>query len=216
MVTPSSKPRETILVVDDDPEVLSMAVELLQMKGFTVLSTGEEADRLGRLVDTLLLLSRADAGATPLRPERVDLAALVDHVVDQLEALADEKRQVLSIEVFAPAEAIVDPVILRQALLNLLDNAIKHSPEGGRIRVVVEHRAGIPLVEIIDNGPGIAAEHCEAIFQRFYRVDQARARDAGGVGLGLCLARWAVEHRPPTPFSSLKLWENDAKPPLPR
>jgi signal transduction histidine kinase len=111
----------------------------------------------------------------------------------QLEVLAEEKRQALSIEASGPMRVVADRVILRQALLNLFDNAIKHSPEGGHIRVVVREQAGSPVVDVIDNGPGIAAEHRDAIFERFYRIDPARSRDAGGAGLGLCIARWAVE-----------------------
>jgi len=153
----------------------------------------EEADRLAQLVDTLLVLSRADAGATRLRPERIDLGDMAQEVAAQLEVLAEEKRQVLSVEVRGPVTAAADRVVLRQALLNLLDNAIKHSPDGGEVRVVVRDRSGAPVVEVIDTGPGIAPEHHEAIFQRFYRVDPARSRDVGGVGLGLCIARWAVE-----------------------
>jgi len=153
----------------------------------------EEADRLARLVDTLLVLSRADAGAVRLNLERTDLRALTDEVTGQVEVLAEEKRQVLSIEAPARVETLADRIILRQALLNLLDNAIKHSPEGGHIRVLVGQRADTPFIEVVDNGPGIPPEHQEAIFQRFYRVDPARARGAGGVGLGLCIARWAVE-----------------------
>jgi heavy metal sensor kinase len=153
----------------------------------------EEADRLARLVDTLLLLSRADAGAATLHLEGIDLVDLTRETAVQLEVLAEEKRQALSLEASGPIRVFADRVILRQALLNLLDNAIKHSPEGGHIRVVVGEQAGSPVVDVIDNGPGIAAEHRDAIFQRFYRIDPARSRDAGGAGLGLCIARWAVE-----------------------
>jgi heavy metal sensor kinase len=153
----------------------------------------EEADRLSRLVDTLLLLSRADAGATTLQKEGIDLADMAREAMAQLEVLAEEKRQALSLEASGPIGVLADRVILRQALLNLLDNAIKHSPEGGHVRVVVRDRESSPVIEVIDNGPGIAAEHRDAIFQRFYRIDRARSRDAGGAGLGLCIARWAVE-----------------------
>ena len=153
----------------------------------------EEADRLAQLVDTLLVLCRADAGAATLRPERIDLGELAQEVVSQLEVLAEEKRQGLAVEVLGSVATTADHVALRQALLNLLDNAIKHSPEGGHVRVVVRDRSGTPVVEVIDTGPGIAPEYHEAIFQRFYRIDPARSRDAGGVGLGLCIARWAVE-----------------------
>jgi heavy metal sensor kinase len=153
----------------------------------------EEADRLTRLVDTLLVLSRADADALRLRLERIDVRALTDEITAQLEVLAEEKRQVLSIEAPARIEVVADRIILRQALLNLLDNAIKYSPEGGHIRVIVGQRTGLATIEVVDNGPGIAPEHREAIFRRFYRVDPARTRNAGGAGLGLCIARWAVE-----------------------
>ena len=153
----------------------------------------EEADRLARLVDTLLLLSRADAGAILLHREGLDLVDMAREAAAQLEVLAEEKRQALSIESSGPMRVVADRVILRQALLNLFDNAIKHSPEGGHIRVVVREQAGSPVVDVIDNGPGIAAEHRDAIFERFYRIDPARSRDAGGAGLGLCIARWSVE-----------------------
>ncbi len=153
----------------------------------------EEADRLARLVDTLLLLCRADAGPVPLRLERIDLGQLAIEVAGQLEVLAEEKRQVMVTDAIGGVAAMADRVVLRQAVINLLDNAIKYSPEGASIRVVVRERSGAPVVEIIDNGPGIAAEHHDAIFQRFYRVDNARSRESGGAGLGLCIARWAVE-----------------------
>ncbi len=153
----------------------------------------EEADRLAQLVDSLLLLCRADVGAVVLRRERVDLGRVAQEIGAQLDVLAEEKRQTLSVEVISPVVAEADPVVLRQALINLLDNAIKHSPDGAQVRVVVRDRAGTPVVEVIDTGPGIAPEHREAIFQRFYRIDPARSREAGGAGLGLCIARWAVE-----------------------
>jgi len=87
-----------------------------------------------------------------------------------------------------------DPVILRQGLVNLLDNAIKYTPRAGTIRLAVnQRRSGEVAIEVRDSGPGIAAAHQDRIFERFYRVDDARSRDQGGVGLGLATARWAVE-----------------------
>jgi len=99
-------------------------------------------------------------------------------VAAQLEVLAEEKGQLLSTDVLMPIVAEADRVVLRQALINLLDNAIKHSPERAHIRVVVRDRSGTPVVEVIDTGPGIAPEHREAIFQRFYRIDHAPAKPA--------------------------------------
>ncbi len=84
-------------------------------------------------------------------------------------------------------------LVFRQAVINLVDNAIKYSPEGGRIRIVVREQPHGPTLEVLDIGPGIEKEHRDRIFDRFYRVDKARSREMGGIGLGLAIARWAVE-----------------------
>src|SRR5207245_1606333 len=87
-----------------------------------------------------------------------------------------------------------DPTVLRQGLINLLDNAIKYTPDKGAISVrVAETSLGEAAIEVEDTGPGIPAVHRERIFDRFYRVDAGRARDAGGLGLGLAITRWAIE-----------------------
>ena len=153
----------------------------------------EEADRLGHLVESLLTLSHADAGQVKLRLERMDLAELAREVVNHLGVLAEEKRQFLSVEADAGVYATGDRLVLRQAVINLVDNAIKYSPEGGRVRVLVRNQPNGPTLEVIDTGPGIAAEYQEYIFDRFYRVDKARSRELGGTGLGLSIVRWAVE-----------------------
>jgi len=87
-----------------------------------------------------------------------------------------------------------DPAVLRQGVVNVIDNAIKHTPSGGVIRVGVKVMASTEAaIEVADTGPGIPAADRQRIFERFYRVDGGRSRDAGGVGLGLAIARWAVE-----------------------
>jgi heavy metal sensor kinase len=153
----------------------------------------EEADRLGRLVDSLLTLSRTEAGEVKLTLERVDLAELAREVANHLGVLAEEKRQSISVEAAGPVYATVDRLVLRQAVINLVDNAIKYSPEGGRVRIFVQDQPHGPMLEVIDTGPGIRVEHQKRIFDRFYRVDKARSRELGGTGLGLAIARWAVE-----------------------
>jgi two-component system phosphate regulon sensor histidine kinase PhoR len=85
-----------------------------------------------------------------------------------------------------------DRLILRQALINLIDNAVKYSPPRGRIDVLVKSIDRFVLIEVRDSGPGIPAEHLDKVFQRFYRVDKARARAEGGSGLGLSIVEWAV------------------------
>jgi heavy metal sensor kinase len=154
----------------------------------------EEVDRLTRLVENLLMLTRADSGRIPLARDVVDLGGLACSVADSLRVLAEEKTQSLSVDVGADVTATGDPTILRQGLINLLDNAIKYTPHHGAIAVRVARTAvGEPTIEVQDTGPGIPAAHRERIFERFYRVDASRARDAGGFGLGLAMARWAVE-----------------------
>jgi len=154
----------------------------------------EETDRLTRLVGSLLILSRKDSGSCSLKHELTDLSALATDVTDCLHVLAEEKDQKLRLEAMGPVYADVDPETMRQALINLLDNAIKYTPSNGEIRVVVgKTPEGEASLEVIDNGPGIAAKHHDKIFDRFYRVDKGRSREVGGTGLGLSIARWAVE-----------------------
>jgi len=153
----------------------------------------EEVDRLARLVDNLLTLSRADAGRMPLDREPVDLVGLASEVRQLLSVLADEKGQMIRVEESGPCVASADRAILRQAVVNLLDNAIRYSPEGSEIRISVERSRNGPSLGVTDEGPGIGPEHLPRIFDRFYRVDPARTRDGGGAGLGLAIARWAAQ-----------------------
>jgi signal transduction histidine kinase len=88
---------------------------------------------------------------------------------------------------------MVDRLVFRQAVINLVDNAIKYSPEGGHVRIMVQDQPQGPALEVIDTGSGIGVEDQKRIFDRFYRVDKARSRELGGTGLGLAIARWAVE-----------------------
>ena len=154
----------------------------------------EEVDRLTRLVENLLTLTRAEAGRIPLVREPVDVDALASGVAEQLRVLSEEKDQALTVDAAAAVRVDADPTVLRRALVNVLDNAIKYTPANGSIRVVTRRAPGGHVVmEVIDTGPGIAPGHRDRIFERFYRIDAGRSRDAGGEGLGLALARWAVE-----------------------
>ena len=154
----------------------------------------EEVSRLTHLVESLLTLTRGDSGRIQPNFEMVSLNSLVGSVADNLKVLAEEKEQALTIDAGSPVSVRCDPVILRQGLINLLDNAIKYTPRAGTIRLAVnQRRSGEVAIEVRDSGPGIAAVHQDRIFERFYRVDDARSRDQGGVGLGLATARWAVE-----------------------
>ena len=152
----------------------------------------EEVDRLSHVVDSLLTLTRADAGHLQIHPERIDIGNLIQEVARYLSALAEEKGQTVEVAIDHGLFANVDRFILRQAIINVLDNAIKYSPPSAHIRLSALRSSESIVIQISDNGPGIDPQHHERIFDRFYRVDQARSRHLGGAGLGLAIARWAV------------------------
>jgi heavy metal sensor kinase len=154
----------------------------------------EETDRLTRLVDSLLTLSRADAGHVHVDRAEISLLGLAQEASSLVEVLAEEKRQRISVQGDSTLVVSGDRLILRQALINLIDNAIKYSPTGVEIGVQVHQgKDSQVIVEVIDQGLGVSQEHQSRIFDRFYRVDKARSREWGGAGLGLAIARWAVE-----------------------
>ncbi|HXP83700.1 MAG TPA: ATP-binding protein [Bryobacteraceae bacterium] len=154
----------------------------------------EEAGRLDRLVESLLTISRADSGQIRLQRATLGLLPLVQEAAVLLDVLAEEKGQTLSLEGDASIQVNADSVILRQVVINLLDNAIKYSPRKGHVSVrVLRYDARTAGIEVQDCGPGIPAEHRDKIFDRFYRIDEGRSRDAGGAGLGLAIARWGAE-----------------------
>lgn len=149
-----------------------------------------ESARMGRLVDDLLALARADAGPF-LRPQPVALDDLVLDVMRAAEPLANGAR--LDIGDWDQVALVADPDRVRQALLNLIDNALRHSPAGGTVTVGLARGDGAARISVRDEGPGISAEHLPRIFDRFYRADAARDRAAGGAGLGLAIAREIAE-----------------------
>jgi heavy metal sensor kinase len=152
----------------------------------------EEANRLTRLVDSLLTMSRADAGRIPLQYTEFALLDLAKEAASMIDVLAEEKNQSMIIEGDGGIVVRGDRLILRQALINLLDNAVKYSPEGGRVEIRVGSDAGEAFVDVRDSGPGIPLEHRSRVFDRFYRVDKSRSRGGGGAGLGLSISEWAV------------------------
>ncbi|HKB39876.1 MAG TPA: ATP-binding protein, partial [Gemmataceae bacterium] len=152
----------------------------------------EECERLTRLTDQLLALSREDAGVAPQAREPVELTALVEGVVENMRQLAEAKGLRLHTDSRAAVRVQGDGARLRQVFYNLLDNSIKYTPEGGTVEVRVASRGGAAVVTVSDTGIGISAEHQPRVFDRFYRVDKARSREMGGTGLGLSIARSIV------------------------
>jgi signal transduction histidine kinase len=152
----------------------------------------EEANRLTHLVDSLLTMARADAGRIQLRRSQVNLFDLAKESCGLLDVLAEEKHQMMTVEGDRSIIVQADQTILRQALLNLIHNAVKYSPEDGSIGISISASGSSAIIDVRDTGPGIPQEHRAQVFERFYRVDRARARAAGGAGLGLSISRWAV------------------------
>src|SRR5262245_20594945 len=152
----------------------------------------EEVDRLAGLVDRLLTLSRAETGVTTRSIEPVALRELADSVVADLAVLAEEKSQQVVVEAHGSPRGLGDRLMVRQALINLVDNAIKFAPAGTAIVIRVVDSAADATVDVIDRGPGIPAAAREHIFDRFFRASSAPA-DAAGTGLGLSIAKSAIE-----------------------
>jgi len=153
----------------------------------------EEVDRLTSLVDALLRLSHADAGTVVLSSERLDLGQLARDVLTSLGVLADERSQRFALDLAAGVSVSADRLMLREAVTNIIDNAIKHSPRGSSIQVDVRSDGSQALLTVTDEGPGVPVEYRERVFDRFFRIDEGRSRDHGGTGLGLAIAKWAVE-----------------------
>ncbi len=152
-----------------------------------------EAERLGHLVSDLLALARADEGQARLEKEEVRLDVLIDAVAANAETLASEKNITLHVEADKPVIALGDEARLIQMTMNLLDNAITYTPEGGSVTISTCVENGKAKLCVQDTGVGIAAEHLPHIFERFYRVDPAHARtERNNSGLGLSIAEWVV------------------------
>jgi heavy metal sensor kinase len=153
----------------------------------------EEVNRLTSLVDNLLTISRADAGSLQLEQVEIPVMQLTREAAALFEVLVEEKALNLTVAGDESASVQGDRLFLRQALVNILHNAVKYSPLGGAISVRVHRSNHQVFVEIEDAGPGIPLEDRSKIFDRFYRVDRARWRESGGAGLGLSITKWVIE-----------------------
>ncbi|MEV6243351.1 HAMP domain-containing sensor histidine kinase [Lentzea sp. NPDC051838] len=148
----------------------------------------EESLLLQRLVDDLHDLAQADAGTLRLHPEPIALEDLVDQVVN-----AQQNREILLRAETTPVHTTADPVRLRQALGNLVANAVRYTPPGGEVVVKLFQEANNAVLEVRDTGTGIAPEDVPHVFDRFWRADKSRSRRTGGSGLGLAITRHLVE-----------------------
>jgi len=153
----------------------------------------EHSDRLGKIVNDLLSLSELELSKDCVNKEEFDLKELIDDVVLGFGLALDRRKQKLAVDVQSgDCRMRGDRNRIGQVLVNLIDNAIKYTPESGRIELIVCDRDGQFCLSVQDNGIGIAAEHIDRVFERFYRVDKARSRELGGTGLGLSIAKHIV------------------------
>jgi signal transduction histidine kinase len=156
-----------------------------------------QVQRLGRLVEQLLDLSRLESGAVPLERRHFEIGPLLDQAVEESRVHADrgmERDVRLSVGVDPTSLKLDgDPERIHQVVANLLENAIRYSPPGGRVDVRARRNGAGVVIEVADQGPGIPPHEAGRVFERFYRADPSRTSGDGGSGLGLAIARWVVE-----------------------
>ena len=151
----------------------------------------DESDRVLHLLETLLDISAAEAGALQLNRDHLDLRTLTERAVDLYREVAEEKKTTVTLDQPEPVELSADAIRLGQAINNLLDNALKYTPAGGRITLAVSAEPGAAIITVTDNGPGVPVAEREAIFRRLYRSDSSRSQR--GLGLGLSMVKAIVE-----------------------
>ena len=181
--------RTPLAVLRGEIENLAQDIELKPQTRETLGSALEEVDRLAEIVEGLLALSRLDTGETQSHWGMFDLAERATTTADQMSLLAEDKN--ITVACHALTRVIIegDQARLKQVVVNLLDNAIKYTPNGGRIRLKIAQENGDAVLDVADDGIGIPAEALPHVFKRFFRVDGSRSRDQGGTGLGLSIVK---------------------------
>lgn len=185
--------RTPLSILQGENEVALRTLDLPEDIHTVLASNLEELARLTRIINDMLTLAEADAGSQILHRKPTNLRPLLEDLLEQMRVLAMDRN----IEIDCPESRDVvveaDSLWLRRALLNLLDNAIKYSKDGGRIEVCTRVQNGQVHLVVRDEGIGIAPDDLPHIFDRLYRADPARSRASGGAGLGLALVKWIVE-----------------------
>jgi heavy metal sensor kinase len=153
----------------------------------------EEVNHMSQIVNDLLFLSKADMGEIHLQKQHIDLTQLVTEVHAQARMIAIAKEITVRMSADSNVGVIGDRLRLRQLLLNLVDNGIKYTPEGGEMVISLASNDSQVKLRVLDNGIGISPEDQLHIFDRFFRVDKARSREAGGSGLGLSICKWIID-----------------------
>jgi two-component system phosphate regulon sensor histidine kinase PhoR len=174
---------ETVMVSDDDAEARTLFLPQI----------AAEVERMIRLVQDLLELARSDAGALPVRSERFDLTEVATSTVNSFAQRADKLGVELELEAPVAVDVVADRGSLIQVTMNLVDNALRHTPAPGRVTVELSRDGADALLRVRDTGIGIPFADLSRIFDRFYVVDRSRSREHAGTGLGLAIAKHLVE-----------------------
>jgi signal transduction histidine kinase len=181
--------RTPLTVMRGELESLAQDRGLARETRETLGSVLEEVERLAEIVESLFALSRLDAGEASTEWRRFDLAELAATTAEQMSLLATDKNVNVACDSTEGVMVEGDPARLKQVIVNLLDNAIKYTPAGGRVRLSVQREPGYAVLEVADDGIGIPAEALPHVFKRFFRVDGSRSREQGGAGLGLAIVK---------------------------
>lgn len=184
--------RTPLTVLRGELEALTQRPHLQAETRETLGSALEETERLARIVESLLTISRLDAGEAQMERVSFDLAELTSATVEQMRLLAEDRNLTLSCETEGSVTIEGDRARLKQVIVNLVDNAIKYTPTGGAVSVTVGLENQHAVLQVADNGTGIPVEAQAHLFERFYRVDKARSRQMGGTGLGLAIVKSIV------------------------
>ena len=181
--------RTPLTVMRGELEGLAQDTHLRSETRESLGSVLEEVERLREIVEGLLALSRLDVGEPPAEWARFDLAALAASTAEQMSLLAEDKNLTVACEFSGEVTVEADRARIKQVVVNLLDNAIKYTPAGGRIGLRVAREDDYAVLDVTDNGIGIPAAAVACVFNRFYRVDASRSREQGGAGLGLAIVK---------------------------
>lgn len=181
--------RTPLAVLRGELETLAQDAQLKVQTRETLGSSLEEVDRLTEIVEGLLALSRLDTGEAHTEWGRFDLAALVATTADQMGLLAEDKHIAVDCDSSERVMIEGDQARLKQVVVNLLDNAIKYTSNGGHIKLKIAQEEGYAVLDVADDGIGIPPEALSQVFKRFFRVDGSRSRDPGGAGLGLSIVK---------------------------
>ena len=181
--------RTPLTIIRGELEALLEMADLAPQAMEGISSALDESDRMSRIVHNLMTISRLDGGGERMEMLPIELTSVIKTTLDHMSLLADEKSIVMTCEADTPVCVTGDAMRLKQVIVNLVDNAIKYTPDGGRILVRLAAQDGHAVLTVADTGIGIPAKSLSFVFDRFYRADKARSRESGGTGLGLAIVK---------------------------